>query len=186
MRHRKNTSDVTPSKLYARYLRACDHMEELQARGTRVSGYITGFVSAKHKMFLAYQSACTIRMHHPQRAARCQELLDAAEWREHVNEEASRTQARRQRALAAQKEQKERRKQKELSERLDRLYPPIFEQPRVAALTSEEREVALDEIDSFNTTPVLWVGLRSKRRRPADESPEPCDNCCGVCEYCQE
>ena len=108
-----------------------------------------------------------------------QRILDAALEREHVNKDAERTHT-----VSLQKRTEKRRRG--LSDRLDRLYPPRFDEPpkgpESPKYTVEERQDALDDVEEYSTTPHLWAGL--KRIRMRGGWPEPCDTSCGMCEYC--
>ena len=88
----QETSDITPGKHYARFLRACDQTAALQARGTSISLFwCPGEKVEKHVVYLWYEDACNIYLwKRAERAARCQRILDAALEREHVNKDAKR------------------------------------------------------------------------------------------------
>ena len=104
----------------------------------------------------SYQTACNVYVwKRAERSAWCQVILDAAMEREHVNQAWEQWERRQEKARSERQEKaRSERQEKARSERLDKLYPPTFEEPPVTALTSEEREAALDEIDSYNTTPI--------------------------------
>ena len=177
----QETSAITPGKHYARFLRACDQTAALQARGTSISLFwCPGKNVEKHVVYLWYEDACNIYLRkRAERAARCQRTLDAALEREHVNKDAERTHT-----VSLQKRTEKRRRG--LSDRLDRLYPPRFDEPpkgpESPKYTVEERQDALDDVEEYSTTPHLWAGL--KRIRMRGGWPEPCDTSCGMCEYC--
>jgi hypothetical protein len=159
------TSSVTPSKLFARFIAACDHTNALRAKGVRLPS-LKGSVTERNALYPTYQTACNTYVWRDNRAACCKRLHDAAMEREAENRTWSRE------AEKATVEKK-RRKEQVLSDRLYMLYPPVFEEPPVVAFTSEERAAALYDIDSFNITP--W----------AEGEAMPCDNACGVCQYCK-
>ena len=143
------TSSVTPSKLFARFIAACDHTNALRAKGVRLPS-LKGSVTERNALYPTYQTACNTYVWRDNRAACCKRLHDAAMEREAENRTWSRE------AEKATVEKK-RRKEQVLSDRLYMLYPPVFEEPPVVAFTSEERAAALYDIDSFNITP--WVGV---------------------------
>ena len=151
------TSSVTPSKLFARFIAACDHTNALRAKGVRLPS-LKGSVTERNALYPTYQTACNAYVWRDNRAACCKRLHDTAMEREAENHTWSRE------AEKATVEKK-RRKEQVLSDRLYMLYPPVFEEPPVVAFTSEERAAALYDIDSFNITPWVWA-----EREP----PRPC------------
>lgn len=128
---------------------------------------LKGSVTERNALYPTYQTACNAYVWRDNRAACCKRLHDAAMEREADNRIWSRE------AEKATVEKK-RRKEQVLSDHLYMLYPPVFEEPPVAAFTSEERAAALYDIDSFNITPWVWAEAM------------PCDNACGVCQYCKQ
>ena len=178
------TSDVTPGKLYVRYLEACDRTEVLRKHGTKISIAMRERME-KNLFSLDYQTACNAYIWRENRAAALTRLLEAAEERERINMEAVQSHAvYKVMHMNIAAEHRERKVQ-EAIERLDALYPPY--KPLVQ-LDSAERADALYDIKCFDMTPYVWVGL--KRRRLTDEPPEPCDSqcdsgSCGMCEYCK-
>ena len=71
------TRDVTPGKVYARYLKACEHTAALRARGTKISAE-KGKVQEKNFMYLDYQTACNTYIWRPSRAAALQRISGRA------------------------------------------------------------------------------------------------------------
>ena len=143
------TSSVTPNKLFARFIAACDQTNALRAKGVRLHS-LKGSITEKNAMYPTYLTACTAYVWRDNRAACCKRLRDAVMEREADNRIWS---------CEAEKAtvEKKRRKEQVLSDCLNTLYPPIFEEPPVVAFTSEERAAALYDIDSFNITPWVWA-----------------------------